>query len=229
MIQVNYNYLDLTGKRFGRLECLIDVGRDKGGGVLWECQCDCGKKTVIRSGGLVHGHTKSCGCLQRYMTKKSHTIHSLCRDENGNRPKLYHVWDGMKQRCQNPNSTFYKDYGGRGIKVCEEWNSYIPFHNWAMANGYEEGLTIERKYVNGDYEPSNCIWIPRSEQSRNRRNNHYLTYKGISKTITEWGSELGINPSVLGTRIRRGWSVERTLNTPVKEGKNGNKSFGHVS
>jgi hypothetical protein len=225
---MNYNYLDLAGKRFVRLVCIRDIGRDKGGGVLWECQCDCGNKKNVRSGKLVNGHTRSCGCLQKDITREAHTTHSLCR-ENGKRTKLYHVWDAMKQRCQNPRFTFYKDYGGRGIEVCGEWDSYIPFHNWATANGYQEGLTIERKDVNGNYEPDNCRWIPRPEQSRNRRNSHYITHKGISKTLTEWGHELGINPKVLGTRIKRGWSVERTLSTPIKEDRNGNKSFENVS
>lgn len=219
MTKQNYNYLDLSGKRFGRLICIKDVGRDKSGSVLWECLCDCGNKTVVTARNLNHNHTKSCGCYHRDRTGETHTVHGLYYDENGKRTKLYHVWGMMRQRCNNPNNASYKDYGGRGIKVCKEWDRYKNFYEWAYANGYKEGLTIDRIDNDGDYKPSNCRWVTRQEQCLNTRYNRYLEYDGKRQTLTEWAKELGMESHVLSTRLRRGWSVERALTQPVREVK----------
>ena len=127
--------------------------------------------------------------------------------------RLYNVWINMRQRCYNKNMPSYKNYGERGIVVCEEWHDFAEFYKWAMENGYKNDLTIERINVNGNYEPNNCKWATREEQAYNKRNNRYITYNGKTQTMKEWSVETGINYFKIRDRLRRGWSVERTLNT----------------
>lgn len=124
----------------------------------------------------------------------------------------------MIQRTTNCNRTEYGDYGGRGIKVCEEWrNSFEAFEQWATAHGYEENLTIDRINNNEGYCPNNCRWVTGKEQGRNKRNNRCLTYNGQTKTIAEWAEVTGIKSNDLYMRVRRGWSAEKALTTPVNQ------------
>lgn len=162
-------YKDRTNQRYGLLVCLEYVGRtEKGRSALWKCKCDCGNTTVVRSISLVTGGTKSCGCLQRKAAAKEckkRTQHGAVGTS------LYYRWAHIKERCLNPSCQSYPHYGGRGIMVCDEWlEDFTAFRDWALANGYREDLTIERIDVNGNYEPSNCTWIPMSEQHKNKRN-----------------------------------------------------------
>ena len=124
---------------------------------------------------------------------------------------LYGVWNGMKQRCNNPSVKGYRYYGAKGVKVCEEWGQFVPFRDWAMSNGYEEGLTLDRIDSDGDYCPSNCRWIPNSEQQRNKSNNVLLTLNGETHCASEWSEILGINYKTIMTRVSRGWCAERVL------------------
>lgn len=131
-------------------------------------------------------------------------------------PKLRPVWRGMKARCYNSNSSKFKYYGGRGISVCDEWKDFKTFYTWAIENGYRDGLTIDRIDVNGNYEPTNCRWVSKSVQNRNRRNNRTLSYRGETKTLFEWSEITKIPQSILYRRIQdHGWSAEEALNTPV--------------
>lgn len=218
--------LDLKNKRFGRLTAIkIDhiyykTPRKLGSVVYWKCKCDCGKECVVRTVHLTKGYTKSCGCLQKERTSETNTRHSLSNT------RIYYVWGRIIGRCTNEKSNDYKYYGGRGIKICNEWkNNFQSFYDWARNNGYKEGLTIDRIDVNGDYEPSNCRWVSRKIQSLNKRDNHFITYKGKTQTLTEWGQELNIKPSIISERINKlSWTIEDSLLKPIRKIKKGNKN-----
>jgi hypothetical protein len=154
--------------------------------------------------------------LQREVLIKRNTKHNLSQDENGNTTRLYSIWCRMKQRCFYVNSLDYKFYGGRGITVCVDWrNDYKKFHDWAIANGYDKNLTIERTDNYGDYCPDNCKWTTRTEQSRNKRNNHKISFNGQTKTLAEWSEILGIESSLLRYRLKH-WSIKKAFTLPVR-------------
>lgn len=201
------------GDRFGRLVVLERIGThifpNKSKTPIWRCLCDCGNYYNVISASLISGNTKSCGCLQ----EESRIKHNLYVDNK----KMYHVWSTMKQRCNNPNDKNYHNYGGRGIKVCNEWlKDFSNFYNWAISNGYQEGLSIERKDVNGDYCPENCCWITMKEQQSNKRDSKKFEYDGKNLTLLEWSKLLNISPDTLASRYyTRHWTIEKTLTTPV--------------
>lgn len=131
--------------------------------------------------------------------------------------RLYSIWHNMKTRCYNPNAEHYAYYGGRGVSVCEEWrNSFQAFFEWAMANGYDDKLTLDRIEASGNYEPSNCRWVDMFTQNNHTSKNHYITHNGETKTTAEWARQYGINSCVFNNRIRRGWSFERAVSTKVR-------------
>lgn len=206
-------FRDLTGMRFGRL-IVIERAENQGKRVMWRCLCDCGTEIVTRGGSLTSGGSQSCGCFNRERSSQRHTKHGESKT------RLNLEWRKIKNRCNNPNNDRWSDYGGRGIKVCEEWeNSFETFRDWALANGYREDLTIDRKDVNGNYCPENCRWITNQEQQHNRRNNHYITYNGETHTITEWARIYNLSENGLVHRILRGWDIERALKTPMQKRK----------
>lgn len=138
------------------------------------------------------------------------------------RERLYGIWVDMKRRCYSPKrKSDYKDYGARGIRVCDEWHDYVQFRAWAMDNGYKDDLSIDRINVNGNYEPGNCKWSTTLEQANNKRSNHILTLNGESHTISQWATILNIPEQRIRQRVgRQNWSVERALTTPVLPNKN---------
>ena len=130
---------------------------------------------------------------------------------------IYSVWKSMKVRCYNMNRKQYKDYGGRGIEVCEEWrDSPHTFVVWSEQNGYKDGLSIDRKDNNKDYEPNNCHWVDRKTQNRNQRSNRLITYKNKTQCMSEWAEEIGMSYSTFKSRVYLGWSIERVIETPLR-------------
>lgn len=195
-------FIDLTGQQFGRLT-VLKRAENKGKFTTWLCQCDCGNTTMVRGTDLKSEKTLSCGCLRKSGCHRSH---------NMTKTRLYRIWGNIKSRCTNKNVRQYKDYGGKGVKVCSEWTqSFEAFFDWAMANGYADNLTIDRIDVNGDYEPSNCRWATRKEQSLNRSDNHYLTYNDERKTIAEWAEITGIHRATIESRLKAGLTTEQAL------------------
>ena len=202
---------DLTGHKFYNLT-VVDLDHKENGKSFWLCKCDCGNNKIIRGDHLTSGAVHSCGC------KKKKQITNLNRTKTRHGQwgtRLYGIWNGMKERCNNCNCSSYPDYWGRGIKVCEEWNNdFSTFYSWSLQHGYADDLSIDRIDVNGNYEPNNCRWITLQEQNENKRNNIKLTYKGKTKTLPQWSTELGIKSSTLRNRVNEGWSVDKIIETP---------------
>lgn len=192
-------------KRFGRLTVLEECDKRKHGKKVYKCICDCGNYTNVLGTSLRAGTTKSCGCLAIENTIKRSTKHGRSHT------RLYKIHNNMKDRCCNCNSKDYPLYGGRGIKVCEEWLDFQGFYKWAMNNKYNDTLTIDRIDVNGNYEPSNCRWVNMKTQQNNKRNNVYLTHNNKTQTMSQWADELGISVHTIHTRHRKGWSDKDCL------------------
>ena len=173
--------LDLLNKRFGKLVAVEKVGKDKARNILWLYKCDCGNEIIVRSCELNRGHTKSCGCFQKEMASKSNKTHGESHF------KLHQVWADMRARCKRKSHHAYKWYGQKGVLVCKEWdNDYLSFKNWALKNGYKEGLTIDRIDSNGNSEPPNCRWATRKEQSNNTSSCVYFDFMGERLNITQF-------------------------------------------
>jgi len=155
--------IDITQHISGRLIAIRPHGRNARGKRVWLCRCDCGNTVSIEANLITAKRQKSCGCLHSDNLRKRNTKHGQCGT------RLYGIWLGMKRRCNNKNVTNYKNYGGRGIVICREWNDFAIFRKWSILNGYAHHLTIERQDNDGNYKPSNCCWIPKNKQSKNRR------------------------------------------------------------
>jgi len=209
---------DLTGNKFGRL-LVISKAPSKGKNSVWHCLCDCGKEVDVRADCLMSGASQSCGCLcreksgERVKQIKPHTIHGKSNT------RLWAIWMGMKARCYNPNVEKFKNYGSRGIKICDGWLSdFKSFYDWAVENGYDDSLSIERINVDGDYCPDNCTWIPMSEQRLNKTNSHFVTINGETKILHEWLKITGVPPWVFYKRVNDGWPEELAATKEYRKG-----------
>lgn len=202
--------LEISGQKFGRLTVTERVENNRHGQSQWKCVCDCGNVVIANGHKLVSGHTQSCGCYQKDAARFSNKKHG---DSDH---RLYDCWSKMKGRCSNPNDKSYIHYGGRGIQVCDEWNRYESFRNWALSHGYRDDLTIDRIDVNGNYCPENCRWATKSEQANNKRSNRFVEYCGEVHTIAEWASKLDMSYDALQLRLSRNWTIEKAFNTPVR-------------
>lgn len=204
---------DITGQKFGRLTAISYYGKTKANHSLWLCKCECGNTKTIELGSLTRNRTKSCGCLD----KEAHILHPNRTTHGGCGTRLYRIWKVVKNRCLNPNTPDYKKwYGGRGITICEEWkNNFQAFYDWAMANGYNDTLSIDRIDENGNYCPENCRWATPKVQASNKRNVPRITYKGETHCLAEWSEILNIPLNVLRSRKHSGWTTERMFEQPV--------------
>ena len=211
-------FKDLTGEKFGRLTVIACAGKNKHNHYQWLCECSCEKHTrkIVSACNLRQGNVKSCGCLI-INCYTSNFKHGLAKS------RINLIYRHMKDRCLNSNSDWYKDYGGRGINICDGWlgdNGFTNFYEWAMKNGYNDSLTLDRKDNNKGYSPDNCRWVNQSVQNNNKRNNHYLTINGKTKTIKEWSIEYGISPHTFYQRIRRhNMSEIEAMTTPLARKK----------
>ena len=206
--------LNLLKQPFGHLLVIEDAGASSSGNSLWKCQCDCGNEVVVLGTNLRKGNTKSCGCTRKENLKKA----NIKRTKHGMfGTPLYCAWNNMKQRCFNTNSVLYKNYGGRGITVCEAWRDFVAFRDWALSSGYEEGLTIDRIDNNGDYTPENCRWTTYKEQLNNTRRTSMVKFEGKMCRVLDLAEEYNIPREILRDRLNKSnWSIEKSLAVPYK-------------
>lgn len=201
-------FVDLTGREFGKWTV---IGRaedhiDKHGHRQrkWHCICSCDKRTEkdVLESSLLNGHSTSCGC------KRARPIHGLSKS------RIKRIYYNMHSRCENANTPKFKNHGGRGISICKEWsgeNGLIEFYNWAIKNGYNDNLTLDRIDNDGNYEPSNCRWVDFATQNRNKSDNVYVTIDGITKVIEDWERECGVSAGTIRKRLNEGISGEDLL------------------
>jgi hypothetical protein len=204
---------DLSGLIFTRLIIMKCSGKTRKRNTLWECLCNCGNTVELEGHALKSGNTQSCGCLQRelFLSKR----YSLKHGKHGT--KAYRTWNGIRQRCCNPNYHAYKDYGGRGITLCPEWESFEVFYQ-DMGDPPSLKHSIERIRNDEGYSPSNCVWATAREQTRNRRNTIFLKIGEDSKSLGEWAEQYAVPCQLLYDRvIRLGWEPIRALTT-IKRG-----------
>lgn len=174
-------------------------------------RCFCNKEFIAHIVDVNSGNTKSCGCLNHIPRNKTHGL---------SRSLIYKTWIKIKSRCHSITDKGYKNYGGRGIKVCERW--FNSFENFLLDMGQKPSplYSIERLNNNGDYEPNNCIWATQKVQARNKRNSRFIEYKGETRNINEWAEITGLNRLIIYRRIKNGWSVEKALSEPKMKAKN---------
>lgn len=190
--------LDLTGMNINGLTFVKRTNEKAGSTYKWVVECYCGVKFITNPTSIKLNKTLSCGC-----SRKKH---------GDSTTRLYGIWNGMRHRCLDKKHISYHRYGGRGIKVCEEWDeSYENFKEWAINNGYQEEFSIDRIDNNKNYSPSNCKWSSIKEQCNNRENNNKLTFNGVNKTVAEWSVETGLPYHTIHKRILYGWEVKDIL------------------
>ena len=205
--------IDISNQRFGRLTA-IEKSTNICGKTAWKCVCDCGNIAYVTTSNLTCNRIRSCGCIKQELLMRRNITH------NQRHTRLYEVWKGIKQRCYNPKHRAYHNWGGRGIKMCEDWkNNFQSFYNWSYANGYspenqkdeKNKLTIDRIDVNGNYEPSNCRWVTRKVQASNMRTNKLITINGETHCIAEWCRIYNVHTSNYYKKINKGMSPEEAL------------------
>ena len=205
-------YKNQIGKKYGKLLILEEDKNINKRGTYYKCQCDCGNIKTVLGFNIINGRTKSCGCITKEINKYNghNTKHKLSKT------RIYKIWSKMKNRCNNDKYFQYYLYGGRGIKVCDEWldkeNGFINFYNWSINNGYQENLSIDRIDVNGNYEPNNCRWATQKEQCHNLRTNKNITYNNETHCISEWAEILKIKKEKLYWRIKNWKDIEKVFN-----------------
>ena len=206
--------IDLRGNKYGELTVLdiaVDEPRKK---KKWLCECSCGNRCIVSGSNLRNGPTTRCAQCGYKTVAKKNTTHG----KTGT--KLYYVWRGMLNRCENEKLHSYSDYGARGITVCPEWHDSQKFFEWAEKSGYSDGLEIDRIDTDGNYFPENCRWITRTENANNKRNNKIIEHNGEKKTLAEWARYYEVNYKNLSRNLKKGYSLEDA----VKREKTGDRS-----
>jgi hypothetical protein len=204
LIKPRGRFRDLAGMRFGKLTAIAPVGKNKSKQYLWQCKCDCGGSSIVIGSNLIRGNTTACGCVR--LTE----IADRTRKHGLSKTRMFKIWVGIRKRCNTPSCKSYEHYGGRGIKVCAEWDTFLGFYN-DMKDGYEENLSLERKDPDGDYTKSNCKWATMKEQARNKRNSVYIEYDGQNRTCAEWADISGTGSSTIRWRMKMGWSIQESI------------------
>lgn len=208
--------VDLTSKKFGRLTVIKRVENNKFKQVQWLCKCDCGNEKIIVGSALKSGDIKSCGCLK----KEQDYINIAHITHNKTNTRLYNIWKHMKYRCNSPKSKRHKFYYDKGIKVCDDWkDDFMKFYNWAINNGYDKNLTLDRIDNNGNYEPTNCRWATATQQNNNQSTSIRITHKEKEYTLKQLSEKYNIKRDTLYSRLKRGWTLEKALTTPVVRGR----------
>lgn len=222
---------NLLGQKFGNLTVIEEApnystvsGKEI---TQWKCKCDCGNVLFVKSHSLKSGRTKSCGCISSPMAIETRIKKGNLIKNGRSFLRIGHIYGGMKQRCYDPKCPGYRNYGARGIKICDEWlgeKGFETFYEWSKEHGYIEEAdgrqnSIDRIDNDGDYSPDNCRWVNNIVQSNNRRGNVFVEYQGEKKTIAEWAREKGITHGALASRIKRGWDIERALTEPMHRNK----------
>lgn len=182
-------------------------------------ECSCGAKKEINVNAVKMGKVKSCGCLQKDDIRSRSSTHGLSKHP------LFRIWVDLKTRCYNKNADAYPYYGGRGVVVCDEWkNNFKAFYDWAILNGWERGMEIDKDKIPKEkgipallYGPEVCCFLTKKENCNSRRSNHPITFNGRTQNMTQWERELGFNKDNIYNRLRRGWSEEKALSTPLRK------------
>lgn len=200
---------NLLGQRFGRLTVIEYAGKDKSNKAMWVCKCDCGNIKTIVGNNFVRGIVVSCGCKGKENREKAA---KAAYKHGGRGTRLYRVWKNMRTRCYCEKFIEFDCYGGRGIKMCPQWeHDFSSFKEWALKNGYDDSLTIERIDVNGDYSPENCKWATYKEQANNKRNNSFIQYKNKLYTLTQFCEEFNLNYRNCYTRYKKGFTAQQLI------------------
>lgn len=202
-------FIDLTGQTFGYWKVISMSSKGANTHSKWLCECTlCGKKQDVCSSSLTMGRSTKCRSCAT----------TQCKTKPYSNDPIKIVFKGMKQRCYNPHSSSYHNYGAKGIAICDEWlNNPNSFYDWAYSNGYTKGLTIERKDVAKNYSPDNCCFIPRSEQSKNRTISNMITIDSETKCLSDWCKIYHITPNAIRYRVKKGMSFEQAFKTPVNK------------
>lgn len=215
--------IDLTGHVYGRF-LVLHEGTKRGKNTYWVCKCDCGTIKEVHGGSLRYGSSVSCGCFKDEVQRKRLTTHGQTSN-SGFRTRLYGIWASMKTRCTNPKGDFYDMYGGKGIKVCSEWEQFATFMEWAISNGYSEELTIDRVNSDKHYCPENCRWTTNEIQTRNRQvfKNSASGFTGVhwNKVTSTWNVTITVNKKNIrigttytkedGAKLRNSYIINNNL------------------